>query len=177
MSRLATLVMVMSTATVLATASPAAGMDVESECPPWPARFEKTWETVDAASGQVTRSFGTFAWTRSGLDFDIRNGFAVQMCLSSIDAEAGFSSGVFARVRGPEVGRVPHEDVTGIGFGFVPVPLVPTDIPAGRHGVEGPPASGINVALSLSTSLGMLLVGGLVWHVARERSRGGRAGG
>lgn len=162
---------------LLPTALPVAAADLRQVCVPVAARFQDSWETVDAASGQVTRRFGTLAWTRSGVDYDIRNGFAVEICTASVDAEAGYTfTSAGAQVRGPDIGRLPFPDLTGLGFGYVTVSKAarPERLPAtGASALGGP----------LAAALVLLTAGAaMMWHTERHRrqrpglaSRGGRA--
>jgi LPXTG-motif cell wall-anchored protein len=145
------------------TAAPAAAMDIDSECVPFPARYEKSWETVDASSGRLSRPFGTLAWTRSGVNYEIRNGFAVSICAASIDNKAGISSTASVGLRGPKEGRLPNKDLTGIGFGYVTAPkLPPATLPA--TGASTP--AGVIAAAIAALASGAALI----WFSARKRA-------
>ena len=135
-------------------APPAAAMTIETECVPFPARYEDSWETVDSSSGRLTRRFGTLTWNRSGVDYEIREGFAVALCAASVDAKGGISSTVSSETRGPDDGRVRMDDLTGIGFGHVTAPpSSPERLPATGAGTPVGVVAGAVGLLAVGTAL------------------------
>lgn len=143
-----------------AVAVPPSVVSTKSECVPIGNRFRASWETVAGAPGEVAREFGTLTWTRTRLDYDIRAGYLVQLCLASVDARDGITFVAVEGRRGPRTGSWPFPDFVGItevGFGVVEIPATV------GTGVLPPTGVGVTVRMA-GVAVGAVLAG---WWLTR----------
>jgi hypothetical protein len=126
-------------------------------CMPSPPRF-KNFTTVKGTSGRIARDFGTLRWTKGRLEYDVRSGFLIDVCLANVD-DQGNEGGVSGlRFRGPAQGSDGWPGLNVVGFGSVRVPVA-TDL-----GNTGAP-----VSLPVTAAGGSLILIGaaLIWLRAR----------
>ncbi len=148
----------------IATATAAAPVPV---CEPSSPKFAANFTTVEGETGRVARDFGTLQWSEGRLDYKIKSGHVIDLCLSEVNKKTGSDITVSGlRFRGPAQGSEDWPRLNLVGFGSARAPVAPD---LGATGTDASPAF---VAVGATLTLAGLAL--LLRRGSRSR-RGGRS--
>jgi hypothetical protein len=145
----------------MAMSTPAASVPV---CGPSAPKFEANFTTIEGKSGRVARGFGTLRWSRGRLDYAIKSGHVIDVCLAQGDRKNGTEITVSGlRFRGPAQGSEDWPGLNLVGFGSARAQVAP-DLGA----------TGTNASLAVAAIGATLTISGAALVVLRgRRYRGG----